>query len=312
MKTLLLALLAGLAVCPASRAANTGFSVNMIGTPTAQALIFDGVHSSVDLHSLTVNTGDLAQTSLSSGLISVSARGHAMDFSRGLDIPQESDVGFDARVSIGELHVTAFADSNTGGFVTSSQTKGVLNTLTMSWSDTVTFHTSNPNGSDFLLGLTMHDTISVSASFLAPPSFVAGTATAGLSSGPGGVSGLLLLSLQDVVSERFSGDVVSHPPSDTVSTLMHMQNGATLQLTGWLRISVAANDAIGSVSLDAADTALFSLRSDDPLAGYSTASGTVFVTGVPEPATSALALAGLGFVSWQARRRPRQRPAALS
>ena len=196
--------------------------------------------------------------------------------------------------------MTAIADSNNGGRFTSGLT-AADSPNAISWSDTITFRTTNPNGSDFRLGLALHDTINLSTSSVG--GFVAGSAFAGLSSGPAGIFGPLLLALQDGVSRNSTGDIINHPPSDNVQTVLHMQNFSTLILTGWLRSRVKASDTVGSVTLNAADTALFALSSNDPLASYTTASGTVFASSVPEPATSALALAGLGLVGWQARRR---------
>jgi PEP-CTERM motif-containing protein len=282
------------------------FSVNIAGTPTAHAIIFDGSHVSSDDHSTPFASGDLARTTLASGVVSAAARGHAFDGTSHLDLPQETDAFFDATATIGSLHASATADVNNGGFFSAgSGTSAVLNFLLLSWTDTVTFRTGNPAGSDFRLGLHLDDRIGISSSLLSPvsSSFLAGTAFAGVSSGPSGVAGPLLLSVSDVISRRASGDTVNRSPTDTVTTVMHMHNGDVLLLTGWLRMSVGASNAIGSVQVDAANTALFMLSTDDPLASYTTASDTVFATSVPEPAIVVLALAGFGVVGWRAHRR---------
>src|SRR5438045_1794067 len=77
------------------------FSVSIAGTPTAHAIIFDGVHFGSDDHATPFASGDRAQTSLSSGVVSAAARGHAFDGAKHLDLPQETDAFFDATATIG-------------------------------------------------------------------------------------------------------------------------------------------------------------------------------------------------------------------
>ena len=75
-------LLTLLAASPASRAANSGFSVRMDANLIAEAMVFDGVHLSQNSQFQPFNSGNLVQTSLSSGLISVSARAATRSTSR--------------------------------------------------------------------------------------------------------------------------------------------------------------------------------------------------------------------------------------
>ncbi len=295
------ALLAGL---PVRRAEGQAFSVSIQGTVQAQAVIFDGQTVKSDRQSQGFNQS-VAETILKSGPIDAAARGHSVNFGRTEDLPQAADASFDATAEIGALHIVALADSSVGGIPNSGLTSAGTGPVLLSWTDTVTFTTSNPNGSDFVLGLTLHDAIDTS--FKSPPSdgqsFAAGSAFAVLSSGAG-TTGPVLMFLSDSVSQNVStGLTINHPAAGTLTKVIHVNGFSTMVLTGWIRASAGVSDSDSSVSVDAGDTALFTINTVDPLAGYVAASGTVFAEAVPEPASFELAGLGLLAVFCAARRR---------
>jgi hypothetical protein len=275
------------------------FYVSIGGTPLTQAETFDGTNHGEDQHSSPFSSGQLSQSSASSGLVSSSSAGEFFNISTQTYEPQEAEASYSGTASIGALHATAAASSTISG-LESSSTAATLNRLELFWHDTVTFQTSNPRGSDFTLGLFLNDTISTTLSDGA--GFVLGTAQAILEINSGPI--VDVLSITDTTKQT-AAQILSVPPaSRDMIYLLHVMNGEIYSFTGGLYLTAVANDSDSSVSIDAANTALFSLYSADPAASYFTASGVTFATA--EPSTWALCISaaiGMASFGWLNRRR---------
>ena len=79
-------------------------------------------------------------------------------------------------------------------------------------------------------------------------------------------------------------------PYDLATIHVDYNQPVKLTLSGSLGISIGAANTTALLSVDASHTALYAISSDDPLASYTTESGAVFATSVPEPAASCVTL----------------------
>jgi hypothetical protein len=192
------------------------------------------------------------------------------------------------KAEIGALHsfVSATSDSgfsnpppvpifNTGTAIGSAQDE-------VYWSDTISFRTDNPNGSDFYFSIKLET------------GFFVGSAQMLLSITQDNLHlANPFLSISDQTAVRSDGTITCTPPESRIATLVfHDDNNlhGFATLTGKLSTSASAKNGTGQTTVDASNTGLFAFYSPDPLASYSTASGAVFLTSVPEP-TSLAAIA---------------------
>ena len=251
------------------------------------------------------------------GVTGATGRGneHTVLAGKVVDLAQAADADLAIKVEIGALHGSAGADASTSGSTDPVSTVAQAK-MTMGWFDTVTFHTTSSTGSDFILGLTLNDSLSTS---LGPDAFLGDSFAAATVSGlirvlytfggtavPGG-----FLGVQDIFSQRAGSTFVSTPSARSVTTMLHAFDGQTYVITGQMDLSAKVSEATGTAGASAMDTALFQLSTLDAGASYTAASGTIFATGpevmapVPEPSELALMLAGLSAMVFTGRRRLR-------
>ncbi len=305
---LALALVAGSAATQIC-SANPSFGVAIGGTAEASATNVDPFAPGDLSHSQINSLGPvvLQQTS-SQAATGALARANiqAINGTQVLEQPQASDADIAAIVQVGALHGTASSDASV-----SSSTDAVLtyafSRLSITWFDTVTFHTADPLGSDFNLGLTLNDDVSTSFGAdlrIRPDSFAFASALGRIfvMNVQSGGSPIPTLNVQDQVRQTVDGLFITSPPAHTVTATLHALDGQSFVIQGSMDLIANISTATGTAGASAMDTALFELSSSDPEASYSTASGTVFATmpeiipGVPEPSKFALLLAGLGVM----------------
>jgi hypothetical protein len=215
------------------------------------------------------------------------------------------------KAEIGALHSFVSATSDTGFsnppvpiFNTGTATGSAQNEVY--WSDTISFHTANPNGSDFYFSIALDDNIFAGGHWYPTETgYFAGSAQMLLTITQDNL-GLAnpFLSISDQTIIRSDGTITYTPPDSRVATLVFHDDSNLFgfaTLTGKLSTSASAKNGSGQTTVNASNTGLFAFYSPDPLASYSTASGTVFLTSVPEPTT--LSLLALSAIALTARRR---------
>ena len=252
------------------------------------------------------NSGKLVQQSIN-GSTFASAVGLVMEYGGPdvVNVPQMAYGTVTDTAEIGALHASLSAHSDSGlenvsavplnvGVAAASMSDTVM------WSDTVYFNTANPAGSDYLLSLHVDDSIVAAGNFyFYEPGFYTGSVLARVdfTNSNFGLGASQSLVVQDVYSYNRNGTTINQvAPSHDVSVLVHVgfEQGAMATVTGELVTTAGVENGTSFALVDAGDTALFTINSADPLASYTTNSGTVFATSVPEP--SALVLAGVALV----------------
>ncbi len=261
------------------------------------------------------NSGKLVQQSIN-GSTFASAVGQVMEYGGPdvVNVPQMAYGTVTDTAEIGALHASLSARSDSGlenvsavplnvGVAAASMSDTVM------WSDTVYFNTANPAGSDYLLSLHVDDSIVAAGEFyFYEPGFYTGSVLARVdfTNSNFGLGASQSLVVQDIYSYNRNGTTINQvAPSHDVSVLVHVgfEQGAMATVTGELVTTAGVENGTSFALVDAGDTALFTINSADPLASYTTNSGTVFATSVPEP--TSLSLLALGALSLLARlRRP--------
>ncbi len=258
------------------------------------------------------NSGKLVQQSVS-GSTASSYSGLALEFgsTNVINVQQTAHGDVTDKAEIGALHASLGAHSDTELYTVFNVPSDVgaaatsINDTVM-WSDTVNFNTSNPAGSDYLLSLDLDDSISGNGVFYYyEQGFYSGSVLARIdfTNSNFGLGASQDLVVQDVYSQNANGTFVDQvAPSHGVSVLIHagFGQGATVTVTSELVTTAGAQNGTSNILVDAGDTALFTISSADPLASYTTNSGTVFATSVPEPGAAWVAL---GTMFWARRRR---------
>jgi hypothetical protein len=284
--------LCGLLIPSVSRGALL-YYVSASGTAHAEA--GDPVAPNTDDHPY--NTGQLPQAS-TGGSQSASANaiftiGDFGEFTFG-----RANVNSSAQ--LGTLHAYAFSSSDTGlappppvVLNSSGIAKGKASAAS-SWSDQFYLRSDNPNGSDFVWTLGLDDHIDSGGVFYPiEDGFFAAIASATLNftqNNLGPIDGAVIGENHTVFS---NGTIADGPAAEHVKTItFHALYNVSYFTTLTCNLSVTANsiNGTGQCTADASDTALFALYCADPLASYTTASGTVYPTSVPEPASLALIL----------------------
>jgi hypothetical protein len=246
----------------------------------------------------TYNSGNLFQTSVFNSTSSnVIGSSYSFDYTNPVLLSQSARSNIEDTATIGALHVTLSSYSNTG-------TDGVVHynsgdaqsraSDTVVWSDNITFYSPTPGGSDFILSLTLDDAIDVTGAFAANETgFFSGQAvarlyvtnTANMTFVP---YPLLAVVDSHAINSNPTLNVNSPPPSNTVSFTLHVNSYASGTFMSELDSYANAVEGDGQSLVNAGDTALFTIYSPDPNAYYTTDSGTLFATSVPEPASLTL------------------------
>jgi hypothetical protein len=274
----------------------TAFFVQAGGNALTQVLNVDNPANTTPIDQQSFVSTDLPQDSLSLGPISSSEVGSS--HSNGNLILQRAGASVSGTATIGALHAVLNASANDDNHPTGGLNFGQA-AIGVQWSDTVFFQSFRPGGSDFTVSLALDDLISFSSIFTGnSTSFESGTAVANAT-----MNGVFLLGVQDTANQ--SG--ATHPPSFTVSTTIHVVGDEAMVFGGTLELRGKVSDADSSVEVDADDTALFTLFTNDPDASYTTASGVRFdpvvtTSTVPEPSSVALLMVGLTGLAGLRRR----------
>lgn len=286
--------LVALLFSPGIARAIPAFFVAASGNTLSEVLNFDGVSSPVPaVDQASFSSGNLSQLSVSAGPIASSLSGDVFSLFTHLHYLQEADAFFTGTATIGALHASVIAASNASGFNTGGIT-GASSNVDLRWSDTVSFQTSKPGGSDFTVSLNLDDVISTSITFPQNTSngFVSGTVRARVD-----LNGGQFLGIFDGVGQGFNRFTSNRPASYTQSTTLHVFNDEVVTFAGTLGLTGGASEAVASVAVDASDTARFLLYTDDPAASYTTVSGVTFGTPAAVPVPAALALFGCGLAA---------------
>ncbi|HVX83532.1 MAG TPA: PEP-CTERM sorting domain-containing protein [Phycisphaerae bacterium] len=303
------------AVTSTAPTAFSSYYVSDYETIYSQAGVDDSANGTTQqTRNLFSDTGQLQQLSLTNAM-DTNAAGTVYQYP-GPAVAQTTEGHIESTAEIGKLHstVTSIATSN-------MVSSGVMGVATMSatdearWSDAVHFHTTNPTGSNYTLTLTLDDTIDVAGQYALYENGI----------NEADVHAVIVFDhdlsknvSQDVLNQSLSvldyhryveeNDVTEddRPPQRTVSMTVHVNDGAILVIDAYLETLADAEGGNTQVLVNAGNTANFNITTDDPLASYSTDSGTIFTPeATPEPAS--LGLLGAGIAMLALRRRTARR-----
>jgi hypothetical protein len=266
------------------------------GNVTAQAGVDDTTH---DTHYQSIvnsyNSGQVTQLSTSGATLG-NAAGSCYSSNNGI-LSQTAEGHVEDSVQIGKMHATVSAVDNSGAGTTSDNYGFVRchSTDDLQWSDNVYFHSGNPSGSDFTLTLSLDDAITVLGGFqLFEDGGFEGVADASISilsdsSFMPTPTPINLLRIVDKRTITSTNTRIDQPPSNrSVSFTFHLVGDGRLHLLGDLSAQAIGDGGIGQILVNASNTANFNITTDDPLASYTTDSGTIFTPDAPEPASLSL------------------------
>jgi len=251
--------------------------------------------------SLSYNSGNLQQHSISGG--NQTSDSGTLTF-QGTPHIQSADGSIADTAQVGSLHTLVKASVTTNDYpyiaISNSTATSDIHSIA-SWFDTVTFHTTNPNGSDFTASIYLDDHIDNSATQTGGDLFSIGSRIQATLSIAGLIQPPSFPFLSIVDSEYISSDgpVAQPPPSFVQAYTFHITNGQTLTFLETLDVRSTALGGNTSTVADVANTAGFLLSSSDPAASYSAASGTTFP--VPEPSSLLVLAFGCGLLVRRSR-----------
>lgn len=208
------------------------------------------------------------------GFVSVSASGGRLSGFAGLG----SETGLGALTS-----------PISGSYIFGTATGGAT------WQEVATFETDNLNGSDVKLKLNLDSEITATPTYQAAFNnsvWGVGVQATVAAVGPGPFT---LSTFDSARGDNLPGGDTSEyqtQSSKYVERTIHIPFGQeiTYTLTGILSIGMELTNVQAILNANAAHTALFAISSDDPLLSYTTQSGFVFQTQIPEPSAALLAL----------------------
>ena len=241
------------------------------------------------------NSGHLTQLT-TGGTLVANVAGSAFD--GNVNVGQTTEGHIEDTAEIGKLHSTISAACSTG-LSASSNFSGdaFIGTSTdVSWNDNVHFHSNNPNGSDFTLSISLDDAINLVGGQLGFNSGTyIGTASAAIAFNSDSTffpttNHSPALRVQDNHSLSPDGSRFDQFPTNrTASVTFHLVGDGMLDITSDLSCNASANQGIGQSLVNAGNTASFNITTTDPLASYTTDSGTIFsAEPTPEPASLSL------------------------
>ena len=266
-----------------------------------------------------------------SGATSATSRGTITYDAGSGPSPQAADGSASLYASVGGLRAAASGANSVGDYTGPQQYVYGSGGVSISWIDTLTFHTDNPLGADFRISVSLEDSLTSTLT----PSTGSGSSSfyPGQTSSHAQVHTLLamfaaggqafsatdnFMHIED--SRKLDADhrdafgaptlTLTPPPSRTLTAILHVFDGTTIRFEQDLTLSAGVNNGNGTASANASDTAWINLAALDDGASYTSASGTVFATSgdpfsspVPEPSEFALIGAGLGVLVFASRRR---------
>ncbi|HZZ43926.1 MAG TPA: hypothetical protein VFE58_13400 [Tepidisphaeraceae bacterium] len=253
----------------------------------------DGVAGS-DSHSFF--SGSVAQP-IVTGTISSSTDGTAYQPIHQTYLAQDAGGNLEDTATVGALHSTISAYSNTG-LPMENVNNGNASAHTsdyLTWGDTVHFVSANPAGSYYTVALGLDAAIDATGTFspYETGSFV-GKAQATVT-----ISGNLdfsqyyqpIFNIQALQGIQSDGTIVNTSyisPQTSLTFFVPYQEFINLTFAATLQTDAYATLGDGQALVNAGNTALFAISSPDPLASYTSDSGTVYATSLPEPAALGL------------------------
>lgn len=157
------------------------------------------------------------------------------------------------------------------------------------WQDVVTIETDNPAGSDYHFKLKLDGSISWDYDY---DYVLNGSIGVGVSASVTGSSdtGIFTLDTFDSATTGLGGERDFERYAEKT---IHLAYGSpvTYTLLGSISAGAQASNLTAFLTADVSHTALFAINTTDPLAHYTSQSGTVFAADTPEP-TTMITLAG--------------------
>ena len=285
---------------------------------------------------MTSNRGLLLQQADFSASSSVAARGIITYGLSGKPAsPQAADASSGVQATMGGLRAKVGADNTVSDYLGIAQFAQGAAGAGASWHDVVTFHTSNPLGSDYTVSVTLDDALSTSLA----PSQITNGANYYVTGTESGASAEMIFNLDDargstvanlvindgLVENLLHADPVtglpgltqSPPPSRTLTATFHIFDGTVLSFDQRLDVHAHVYQGNGTAGANAEDTAFLDLSTTDAAAWYVADSGTVYATAgdpfavgvspVPEPGEWALLMGGFGLIGAARQRAKRAR-----
>lgn len=219
---------------------------------------------------------------------------------------QEASGSISSTANIGNLHARVYAEATTSNYyygdLASATARSTSSSFT-EWFDTVSFHSSNPNGSLFTVEIALSAAIDNTAVASDAAGFSAGSTIRNMLV----IHGLPVVTdpalvIDDNEFVNNNGAVATLPDSFERSYTFLVVNGITLTFLDSLDITASAGGGETESLADVGNTAHFAIHTSDPAASYTTASGVIFDTAVPEPTTAALLLPALSLLLLKTRR----------